>query len=51
VVQDQWSTLKGLLRLGDVSAPITSSISKQLSRRYAKGLITPSGQVLPYSLG
>jgi DNA polymerase type B, organellar and viral len=51
VVQDQWSTLKGLLRLKDLSAPITSSVAKQLSRHYAKGLITPSGRVLPYSLG
>lgn len=51
IVQDQWSTLKGLLRLGDVSAPRTSSIAKQLSRYYAKGLVTPSGLVLPYSLG
>ncbi len=50
VVQDQWSTLKGLVRLGDVSAPITSSVAKQLSRYYAKGLVTPSGRVLPYSL-
>jgi len=50
VVQEQWSSLKGLLRAGDMSAPTTTSIAKQLSRRYAKGLVTPSGRVLPYSL-
>lgn len=51
VVQEQWSTLKGLLRDGDLSGPITQLRSKTLARHYAKGLVTPSGRVLPYSLG
>lgn len=51
VVQEQWSTIRGLIRTGDVSAPTTRAIAKTLSRHYAKGLVTPSGRVLPYSLG
>jgi hypothetical protein len=51
VVQEQWSTLLGLIRAGDVSAPVTRLTTKHLSRKYAKGLVTPSGRVLPYSLG
>ncbi len=51
IVQEQWSTLLGLIRAGDVTAPVTRLVTKHLERRYAKGLVTPSGRVLPYSLG
>jgi len=50
VIQEQWSTLIGMLRAGDLSGPTTQIRSKNLSRYYAKGLRTPSGRVLPYSL-
>jgi DNA polymerase family B len=50
VVQQQWTSLVGLLADGQVSAPITRAVSKHLSRVYSKGLVTPSGRVLPVSL-
>lgn len=51
VIQQQWSSLVGLVRAGDVSAPITRAVVKQLQRRYLKGLPTANGRVLPLSLG
>lgn len=50
-IQEQWSSLVGLLRAGDVTAPTTHYVAKHLARFYQKGLVTPSGRVLPYSLG
>ncbi|HKV95869.1 MAG TPA: DNA polymerase [Gammaproteobacteria bacterium] len=51
VVQQQWSSLVGLVRAGAVSAPTTRAIVKTLQRHYLKGLVTSRGKVLPLSLG
>jgi hypothetical protein len=51
VVQQQWSSLVGLIRAGDVSSPTTRAIVKTLQRHYLKGLRTSTGRVLPLSLG
>lgn len=48
--QDKFSTLKGLLRRGDLSAPIVSPIRKRLRREYNKGVVLKSGRVVPLSL-
>lgn len=50
VQQDQWSSLKGLISKGDVTAPTTKKITKQLSRKYDKGIVTSSGKVEPHVL-
>jgi len=51
VVQEQWSSLVGLLRGGEVTAPTTRLIVKHLDRAYTKGTVEPSGLVLPLTLG
>lgn len=50
VVQDQFVGLKGLLRLGQLSAPIVFSAQKHLSRLYSKGVVNSSGLVSPFRL-
>ena len=50
VEQDQWSSLVGLVGLGDLTAPRTRTIRKALARRYDKGVVTRSGRVLPFTL-
>lgn len=50
VTQDQWSSLKGLISTGKLSAPTTRKVSKTLSRRYNKGLTFDNGIVMPYPL-
>lgn len=51
VIQEQWSSLVGLMNAGSLSAPTTKLITKHLTRRYGKGEVTASGLVLPYTLG
>jgi len=46
--QDQWSSLKGLLRSGRLDTPTTKSITKTLHREYKKGAKTATGEVTPY---
>jgi hypothetical protein len=50
VSQEQWSSLKGLLRLGDLTAPRTRTIEKHLSRIYTKGTVLADGCVDPLRL-
>ena len=45
--QDKFSTLVGLLRKGDLSAPIVTKVIKHLKRNYTKGIVTDSGRVIP----
>lgn len=45
--QDQFSNLKGLLRDGDLTAPVIKRMSKTLSRKYTKGTVLQTGWVLP----
>lgn len=49
IVQDKWSSLKGLLRLGTLGAPTTTRVTKHLSRRYTKGTVGDGGIVSPLS--
>lgn len=48
--QDKFTTLVGLLRKGDLSAPIVSRVTKHLRRIYTKGLVQKNGLVLPFRL-
>lgn len=45
--QVKWSSLKGLLRRGDLTAPLTSMVDKHLSRTYDKGTVEMDGWVTP----
>ncbi len=47
VQQDQWSSLRGILREGRLDKPTIKTIEKNLKREYNKGDVTPWGQVLP----
>lgn len=50
VSQVQFVGFKGLLRSGQLDAPIVYDIKKHLSREYTKGTVTRSGKVLPLRL-
>lgn len=50
IEQEQWSSLRGLLRGGSVTAPTTQTIRKTLKREYKKGRVMPSGFVKPFRL-
>jgi hypothetical protein len=50
VVQDQWTSLVGMLRQGQLSQPQTKTLSKTLSRRYSKGSVGRDGMVSPLRL-
>jgi hypothetical protein len=48
--QDKFTTLVGLLRLGQLSAPVVTRLTKHLRRQYTKGIVDKSGRVSPLSL-
>jgi hypothetical protein len=48
--QDKFSSLLGLLRSGDMSAPVIKRVKKNLKRRYTKGIVLDSGRVSPIRL-
>jgi len=48
--QDKFTTLVGLLRCGDLTAPLVTSLTKVLRRRYTKGHVMQSGHVVPLRL-
>lgn len=50
ISQDYFVGFKGLLRTGSLDAPIVFTIQKNLSRLYTKGVVTASGDVLPWRL-
>lgn len=50
VLQEQWQSLPGAIRQSDLDAPKTTTVRKVLSRRYLKGQVERSGDVLPLSL-
>ena len=50
VEQEHWSTLVGLLRKGDLSAPIVEQRVKHLRRVYTKGCVQPDGSIRPLRL-
>ena len=50
VEQEHWSTLIGLLRKGDLSAPIVEQRVKHLRRVYTKGCVQPDGSIDPLRL-
>lgn len=45
--QEKFTSLKGLLRIGDLTRPIVTTITKRLQRIYKKGIVTPTGVVDP----
>jgi hypothetical protein len=50
VVQDEWSTLIGLVRRGCLDAPTTARRRKTLHREYTKGIPNADGTVSPLTL-
>lgn len=50
VEQEHWSTLIGLLRKGDLSAPIVERRTKHLRRVYTKGCVQSDGSIRPLRL-
>ncbi len=50
IEQEMWSSLKGLVRDGDISAPRVRRVTKHLKRRYAKGRVLPGGRTRPWRL-
>lgn len=48
--QEQWSSFKGLLHSGDINTYVVKSVTKHLSRKYTKGIVTDSGVVEPIRL-
>jgi hypothetical protein len=50
VEQEHWSTLVGLLRKGDLSAPIVEQRVKHLRRVYTKGCVQSDGSIQPLRL-
>lgn len=48
--QDKFTTLIGLLRRGDLTAPVVSRLTKQLRREYTKGIVNTDGRISPLSL-
>ncbi|MBA7528709.1 hypothetical protein ES705_20897 [subsurface metagenome] len=48
--QEQWSSFKGLLHSGDINTYTVKSVTKHLSRKYTKGIVTDSGVVKPIAL-
>ncbi|MBA7524176.1 hypothetical protein ES705_16313 [subsurface metagenome] len=48
--QEQWSSFKGLLHSEDINTYTVKSVTKHLSRKYTKGIVTDSGVVEPISL-
>lgn len=47
VLQDQFVGFKGLLREGNLTAPVVFKLKKTLSRKYTKGRVLKSGVVRP----
>jgi hypothetical protein len=50
VEQEHWSTLVGLLRRGDLSAPVVEQRVKHLRRVYLKGSVQADGSIEPLRL-
>lgn len=48
--QEKFTTLIGLLRRGDLTAPIVQRITKRLRREYTKGIVSKTGAVSPLTL-
>lgn len=48
VRQQKWSSLRGLLQGGDLTAPVTRDVTKHLRRTYEKGRVTAGGFVVPW---
>ena len=48
--QEQWSTLKGILRSGNANEYTIKMVTKHLTREYTKGTVTADGKVYPFVL-
>lgn len=48
--QVKFVSLKGMLNRGQLTAPMTTIITKQLKREYLKGVVHSNGNVSPFSL-
>lgn len=50
VVQDQFSNFKGMLARGDLDRALITLVSKNLTRKYNKGVVSSDGRVSPIIL-
>lgn len=48
--QEQWATLKGVLRSGNANEYTIKTMTKHLTREYTKGTVTVDGKVSPFVL-
>ncbi len=48
--QEQWATLKGVLRSGNANEYTVKTMTKHLTREYTKGTVTVDGKVCPFVL-
>lgn len=48
--QEQWATLKGILRSGNANEYTIKETIKHLTREYTKGVVTVDGKVSPFVL-
>jgi hypothetical protein len=48
--QEKWSSLRGLLRVGNLGGPRTEVVTKTLRRAYSKGLVSKGGVCSPFRL-
>lgn len=46
--QERWSTLRGMMRDGNLERPLTRRIRKFLRRSYDKGVVNADGRVSPF---
>lgn len=50
VKQERWSSLRGLVRTGSVTSPVTRTITKTLAREYKKGDVGKGGWIQPFRM-
>jgi len=48
--QQKWPTFLGILKTGQVNTYVVENVTKHLSRKYTKGIVTDTGQVLPFTV-
>lgn len=48
--QDQWPSLRGILRTPDPDSYTVKKVTKVLTREYTKGNVSPDGRIYPFEL-
>jgi hypothetical protein len=48
--QQSWPTFRGILKSGDSNTYVVKSVTKHLTRKYTKGIVTDTGVIKPFIL-